>query len=160
MEFIKKNKITVFVIILFIVITIGLYFAYGLFFSNSGKPVYGDRLDGIEEVEISSDLMSKMETSIKENKNVKETSTNVSGRTLNIIITVLDELSINEAKKIGESSYKELSEQQIKYYSIQIFIKKDSEEQNNFPIIGYKQKESTSISWTKDRKVETKNESE
>lgn len=158
MGFIKKHKMTFFVIVLFVILTIGLYYAYNLFFTNGGKPVYGDRLDGIEEVSLSKETISEIEKNTKESKSVKEVSSNVSGRTLNIVITVNDDLSIKDAKKIGEESFKNLSEKQIKYYSIQIFVKKDNEDENNFPIIGYKQKDNTNISWSKDRKVETKNE--
>ena len=153
MKFIKAHKFTVFVIILFIVAVIFLYFMYDLFFSNGGKPEYGNRLDGIEEVEITKDDISKLETEIKKNKNVSEVSADISGRTLNIIITVDNNMSVDDAKKVGQNSYASLGEKKIKYYAIQLFIKKTDEAKNNFPIIGYKQKESTSISWTKNRAV-------
>ena len=158
MKFIKEHKFTVFVIILFIVAVIFLYFMYDLFFTNSGKPEYGNRLDGIEEVEITKDDLSKIETELKKNKNVSNVSSNISGRTLNIIITVDDGLGVDDAKKIGQNSYSSLSEKQIKYYAIQVFIKKKDEAKNNFPIIGFKQKEQTSISWTKNRAVTKKDE--
>lgn len=153
MRFIKEHKFTMFVIILFILVVVLLYFMYNLFFTNGGKPEYGNRLDGIEEVEITKDNFSKMESELKKNKNVSSVNFNISGRTLNIIIIVQNGVSVDDAKKIGSSSYDSLSEKQIKYYAIQIFIKKDDETENNFPIIGYKQKDVKSISWTKNRAV-------
>lgn len=158
MKFVKAHKFTVFVIILFIVAVVFLYFMYDLFFTNGGKPEYGNRLDGIEEVKITEDDFSKIEAELKKNKNVSDVSTNVSGRTLNIIITVDNSLGIDDAKKIAQESYASLSEKQIKYYAIQLFVKKTDESKDNFPIIGYKQKDSTSISWTKNRAVTKKDE--
>ena len=160
MRFIKEHKFTAFVIVLFILAVILFYFMYNLFFTNGGKPEYGNRLDGIEEVEITKDNFSKLESELKKNKSVSNASVNVSGRTLNIIITVDNDLSIDDAKKIGASSYDSLSEKQINYYAIQVFIKKSDESKNNFPIIGYKQKDVKSISWTKNRAVTKPDEKE
>lgn len=158
MRFIKEHKFTVFVIVLFVFVVILLYFMYDLFFTNGGKPEYGNRLDGIEEVEITKDNFSKMEEELKKNKSVSKVSFDVSGRTLNIIITVGNDVSVDDAKKIGAGSYDSLSEKQIKYYAIQLFIKKEDSSKNNFPIIGYKQKEVKDISWTKNRAVTSTDE--
>ena len=70
-----------------------------------------------------------------------------------IVITVDDDMKLDDAKKVGSNSYKVLSDKQIDYYSIQVFIKKNSEKENNFPIIGYKQRGTKDLVWTKDRKV-------
>ena len=153
MRFIKEHKFTVFVIILFIIAVVFLFFMYNLFFSNGGKPEYGNRLDGIEEAEITKEDLSKIESALKENKKVSKVSNNISGRTLNIIITVDNDLSIDDAKKIGEESYSSLNEKQINFYSIQVFIKKEDSSKNNFPIIGYKQKDTNKLSWTKNREM-------
>lgn len=156
MKYVKKHKFTIFVIVIFIVAVIGSFFAFDLFFSNSGKPEYGNRLDGIENAEVTSENISKIKEELKNNDKVKETNVNISGRTLNIIITVDDNLDLSDAKKIGESSYSNLKENQIQFYSIQIFISKKDEEKNNFPIIGYKQRGTTKLVWTKDRSVTKK----
>ena len=156
MKYVKKHKFTIFVIVIFIFAVIGLYFAFNLFFSNSGKPEYGNRLEGIEEAEITSEDISKIKEELKKNEKVKEVKVNTSGRTLNILITVDDNMDLSGAKKIGENSYSNLKENQIQFYSIQIFISKKDEEKNNFPIIGYKQRGTTKLVWTKDRSVTKK----
>lgn len=159
MKFIKEHKITSIVIMIFVVVMVLLFVIWTMFFSNAGNPVYGNRLEGITEVAISSDEESKISSELKKDKSVKDVSTNIAGRTLDIVITVNDDISIADAKKIGTNSYKTLSEKQISYYSIQVFIKKDDEKQNNFPIIGYKQRETKDLVWTKDREVTKQNES-
>ena len=159
MKYIKNHIFTCIVILIFIVLVIVMYVLYNLFFINSSRPEYGNRLDGIELVEIKSDGLKKIESSVKEKKGVKDVSCNITGRTLDIVITVEDNMSLKDAKAIGNDSYKTLDEKQIKYYAIQIFIKKTDEAQNNFPIIGYKQKETTNVVWTKDRSVTKADES-
>lgn len=159
MKYIKNHKFTCVVILIFIALVIVMYVLYNLFFINSSKPEYGNRLEGIEAVEIKNDTLKKVENDIKAKKGVKDVSTNITGRTLDIVVTVEDNMSLKDAKSIGNTSYKSLNEKQIKYYSIQIFVKKLDEAQNNFPIIGYKQKETTNVVWTKDRSVTKSNES-
>ena len=153
MKYIRKHIFTCIVILIFIILVIVTYILYNLFFINSSKPEYGNRLDGIELVEIKDDALNSIEKAVKEKKGVTDVTTNISGRTLDIVITVDNNMSLKDAKAIGNDSYKSLNEKQIKYYSIQIFMKKTDAAQNNFPIIGYKQKETTNVIWTKDRSV-------
>ena len=42
---------------------------------------------------------------------------------------------------------------ELKYYSLQVFLKKDDDKLNNFPIIGYKGPEASELSFTKDRDI-------
>ena len=153
MEFIKKHRFTVFIIGIFIVCVIVTHYLFNLFFINSGKPEYGNRLDGIENVEILQKDLDAMEESIKKNSVVKKVNLNTTGRILDIVITVEDSTSLKDSKKIGQDSFAVLSDRQKEYYSVQVFIKKESEKQNNFPIIGYKQKGTKNLIWTKDRGV-------
>ena len=64
-NFIKNNKVTVVAFIICVIFVI-LVFAIKLtFFPDEGRAIYGDRLDGIEEVEITSkqekNIVSKLE---------------------------------------------------------------------------------------------------
>ena len=99
MRYIKKNKLTVFIIVIFVVLVfIGAYI-YNLFFSSGRKEAYGNRLDGIEEVRISDDTYKQIVKSLKENKTVTDASTDCKGKIVNIIITVTDEETKENAKK-------------------------------------------------------------
>ena len=53
MKYLKKHRFTTLVIIAFTVVVLILAFVWRAFFSNGGNPVYGNRLDGMEKVEIS-----------------------------------------------------------------------------------------------------------
>lgn len=158
MKFIKKNKFTLFVIFFFLILFVLLLQAKNLFFPKSDDANYGDRLDGI--VEVSKDSLSLVIDKLKENENVLEVTTSISGRIVNVIITVNDDLGIKEAKKIAESSKDSFSEEILKDYDIQLFVMKNSETENNFPIIGYKAKKNDHFTWTKDREKVVEEEEE
>ena len=56
-KFLKKNKMTVIVIICCLVLTIILFALKLTFFPNEAKAIYGDRLNGLNETRIkNSDL--------------------------------------------------------------------------------------------------------
>ncbi len=105
-------------------------------FSNNK---YGDRLDGIKDHKISSDTVKDIEDSLKENDKVTDVTYNNEGRILDFIITVSNDMSTEDAKKLGDTILDKISDDDKKYYDIQILI--DTEEENdNYPIAGYKHK--------------------
>ena len=159
MKYIKRNKLTVFIIIIFAIIVIVGGYLYNMLFANGRSGIYGNRLDGIEEVEITDKQYKSIKSKLKENENVVKVTTDLKGKVVNIIITVKDEVSKEVAKNIAATSLKEFDKDQLKYYDIQIFVKKDNEELNDFPIIGYKQNGKDGLTWSKDRQV-TSNETE
>lgn len=153
MKLIKENKFTFFIIIFFLILFILAFQLKALFLPKSGDANYGDRLDGLVEVEKAT--LTNMENKIKENESVKEVTSGTKGRILNVIITVNDEVGLSSAKKIGESVKDNLTEENLANYDIQVFVKKESEAENDFPIIGYKAKNNSTFSWTKDRQKKT-----
>lgn len=105
-------------------------------FSNNK---YGDRLDGIKDHKISSDTVKDIEDSLKENDKVTDVTYNNEGRILDFIITVSNDMSTEDAKKLGDTILDKISDDDKKYYDIQILIDTE-EEDDNYPIAGYKHK--------------------
>ena len=121
----KKRKIIIALLIL-IVMVIGLCIAYDkIFANNSGK--YGNRLEGIEKVNVKP----------KQKKEIKK----------NII---KDDVGLDKAKEIYTKLMEKLTDEQKKYFDIQVFLNKKGKDEN-FPTIGYKHHKKDNVSWTKDR---------
>lgn len=149
MKWIKKNKSTFIVIIIFVVLAILGYKVKEVFFPDQRTAIYGDRLDG--KVVVEQTTYDTVKASLSENEKVKSVTINESGRRINIIITVEDDMSKDDAKKLADKVVEPFSENQIGYYDFQVYVKKESTSENDFPIIGYKHHNSSSFSWTKDR---------
>jgi len=158
MEYIKKNKLTSFVILIFIIVVILASYVYNTFFGSGRSEAYGDRLDGIEAVEITKEQYDNVKEKLMENEKVTKVTTDLQGKIVNIIMTVKDEVNKADAKKIVEGALKVFDKEQLAFYDIQIFVKKDNEELNDFPIIGYKQNGKDGLTWSKDRQVTTNEE--
>ena len=146
MNFVKRNKKLLVVIVVFLV---GLICAVQLknILFPSGGAIYGNRLQGIEDVEID----KKIDKQIKEklSESVSKIDVRLSGRIININMVVNGDVSVSTAKDYAKKSLEVFSEKQLEFYDIQVFISKDVESKE-FPIIGYKHHSKGTISWTKD----------
>ena len=149
-NFIKNNKVTVVAFIICVIFVILVFAVKLTFFPNEGTAIYGDRLDGIEEVEITYKQQEDIIKSLEDKDEVKKVSCDIKGRTLNVLITVNDDVELDPAKALTSSITDNLEEDQTSYYDIQVFISKDNDD-TRFPIIGYKHQNKDGFSWTKDR---------
>ena len=149
-KFLKKNKYTVIVLVIFIVLVFLLAQVVNIFFPSQGKAIYGNRLSGIEKVKISAQKYETIENTLEDEEFVKEAKAELNGRLLNVLVTLKEDASKDNAKSLPNKVLEQLDEDQRKYYDIQVFLQKEKED-NSFPIIGYKHHKKDSFSYTKDR---------
>ena len=131
MNFIKRNKKLLVVITVFLVALVA-----GIQLKNilypSGGAIYGNRLEGIEEVKLAENLDKQIQEKLKD-----------------IVSKV--EVRISSVAKDNSKKILELfAEKQLNYYDIQVFLKKETDA-TDFPIIGYKHQNKDKFTWTKDR---------
>ncbi len=150
-SFVKNNKITVVAFIICVIFVIFVFAIKFTFFPDEAKAIYGDRLDGIEEVEITDDQQDDIVADLEDQDAVEEASCDIEGRILNVLITVGDDVDLTTAKALTTYITDNLEEDQTSYYDIQVFISKDNEDDTSFPIIGYMHEDKDEFSWTKDR---------
>ena len=125
MEYINKHKLTVFIIIVYIIVVAFAYFLYKLFIGNSGLPMYGDRLDGIEKVPITEEQIKQIKDEIeKEDFVLKVTEPYLNGKVLKVIITAADNASLEQSKQLSEKVTNALTQDQLAFYDIEVFLTK------------------------------------
>ncbi len=138
-----KKKIILGIVILFL---LSLIYLILTMLPNSSKSLYGNRLDGIEDVKITDKDLSKIDKKLKEVEGVKEVDSDIKGRLINFNVKVDDgiDLSINDQLEpiITDSFDKE----ELKYYDLQLFIKNKEK-----TIIGYKHKTSDKFVWSNNK---------
>lgn len=153
MNFIKKNKFTIIAILLFMVLVVVGVEVKNLLVPDSGKAAYGDRLDGIENHELTDSVFQTISDKLKENEKILNVSNKVHGKIVNLMITVNADMSVSDAKKIANSTVSMFENDELSFYSLQVYVLKEDESLNNFPIIGYKGTESKTLVFTKDREI-------
>ena len=147
MKFIKKSKNIIIGIIVLIIVVAAVLGIKWLFFGNSNSAIYGNRLEGRDKVKITEDRKNSVKEALTTGKG--SVSVRIQGRIININIVVDGDLSLEEAKAMGQTAVDKFSEEEKNYYDIQVFVQNKDNPQ--FPIIGYKHHANGAIVWTKDR---------
>ena len=149
-KFIKNNKLTVITFIICVIFVIIVFAVKLTFFPDEAKAIYGDRLEGIEKVEITSKEQDNIISKLEEKTEVKKAEIDIKGRILNVIITVNDDVELDASKALTGTITDTLEKDQTSYYDIQVFVKKDNDDAR-YPIIGYKHQDKDAFTWSKDR---------
>ena len=160
MKFIKKHKMAIIAIFVTIIICILTYFTLkSMFIFGNGSDKYGNRLDGIENVEITDERINQLVNKIKADDTIDEASVSIKGRIINITLKSNNEKNtMDKIKEKADNILKEFSDEEIAFYDFQFFIKN---EEANYIMIGYKNKIRENISWESDEIVsEEENEKE
>ncbi len=145
LDFIKDHKKGLFVGLLVILVIAAIIFTVFLLappIMNGSN--YGDRLDGEKKYKISTDVVDKIKTDVAKDDSVKKVTYRKEGRVLNFTIKFEDGVVLDTAKKVANQVIEGLSEKNLEYYDIQIFLDGDGDA---YPIIGYHAKEAEGISW-------------
>jgi hypothetical protein len=154
-RFFKEHRI--FTILMAVVIVCLILVAFTLFqlFGNNGKGKYGSRLDGIEDVPITTEKKDDFRDKLVENGKVKTAGIDVTGRIVYINIYFEQNVDLVEAQGIALKSLEEFSEEELKFYDFQFTLREDSSNNNEgFVIEGAHNKNGNGLIWNNNRKVE------
>ena len=148
--FYKNNRVYVILMIVSIVCILSILIGVIVYFAKqSSQNAYGNRLDGIETIEIKEDRLTEIENVVKESEIVSKVNVNLQGKLIYVVVT-LSEGTPTDAENISVKVMEKLSEEEKAFYDIQfMFTSTSKSEDNVFPIMGYKKSSSTTISWTK-----------
>lgn len=146
-KLIKRHKFLAIlsgVTIVFVVIL--LYFFLSLFISGNNK--YGTRLRDIKEVELSSRDLDKYETEIGKDDSISKVDVRLQGKIIYVNIVFKDSVSVDDAKKIAESTLDKFSDKEKKYYDFGYFLTQESNK-DSYKITGTKHSKKDKISFIK-----------
>lgn len=148
MNFIKKHKSSVVGLLIFIAVLIAFFVLKDTVMFEENQAIYGNRLDGKDKVEVTKDQEAKVKEALADIS--KKISVNSRGKIINIIIYANAETTQEQAKSTGDKILPIFTDEQKKFFDIQILIENESND-DQFPIIGYKHQDRDVISWTNDR---------
>ena len=158
MKFLRKNKYALIALVILVILIVFGMQIRNLLVPDEGKAAYGQRLENIEKHPLEDSLFTEISDKLKEDENVLEVTHHVHGKIINLIITVNDDMSVETAKSLASSTISLFKGDELSFYSLQVYVKKNNQELNNFPIIGYKGAGIEGLSFTKDRDITTEGE--
>lgn len=146
MKWIKSHKTESVIIGISIMMLLFILIFLKIFFFSSGKDAYGDRLDGIENVKISSDKLDKIGVELKKNDSVTKTESHIEGKVINFLVTVKADAEIGAMKQNTEVILDDFSKKEKEFYDIEVYLITEGES-TVYPTIGYKGKSSSTFTW-------------
>lgn len=149
-KYMKDHIIVVIAVLLLLAVICFSFFIKQMFFSNSKNVIYGNRLNGIDEVAVTSSEQKSMIEALEGDSSVSKVKYHLQGKIINVIITVNDDVGADTAKVLTGKVLEFFNEDQKKFYDFQVMVKKENGA-NDFPIIGYKHSNKDGFSFTKDR---------
>lgn len=154
----KENKIVftlLIIAIVAIIVTLLLLFRY--FYFGNGKTVYGDRLKGIENVEITSDKRSEVESKINEDSLVDNSNVMVKGKIIYIKIIFNKKATLEEAKSVAVKSLEYFKDEEKAFYDFNFTLQQNVDaDVEGFLIMGAKNVSGSNLIWNNNNKqIET-----
>ena len=143
----KKLAIAIGISLVLLLIIIA-FFVMLLVGGSSNK--YGNRLDGIEEVEISNDELDTIAIEMKEKEGINDVSIRIQGKIINVILTFNSDIDSKKAEEIATSTLESFSEEQLDFYNVQYFLTRESTGEDDTPYVvtGNKHPSLDEIGWT------------
>lgn len=118
-------------------------------FGGGKNNKYGERLENIETVKIAESKFKEIENKLKEEKNMEKISLRLQGRIIYATIYLEKDGSVNDGKNVSTKVIEQFNEEEKTYYDFQFIVtKKELSEEDVFPIMGYRNSSTTSITWT------------
>ena len=150
---ISRHKVLAVICLVSIVfIIIMLYFFLSIFIGGNNK--YGNRLDGISEVEISSDRINDLEEELGQKDEVSKASVRIQGKIIYIDIVFNNDVSIDKAKEIANGTLTNFEDDEKSFYDFSYLLTQvgsddENDEKNYFIVAGTKHSKADTISYTK-----------
>lgn len=156
-KFLKEHRIftmlMAIVIVCFVLIMTVLINVFGGFGDDSNK--YGNRLEGIENVEISQKKQDDFESNIANNEKVKSVDILIQGKIVYITMMIEPNVVLEEAESIALKSLDEFTEEEKSFYDFNYTLKQlATENSDGFIISGAKNKNGTKLIWNNNTPVE------
>ena len=140
----KKNRKKIIIIALIVVLILVLLFlVYNSLFSSSNSTRY----DGIENYELTKKEISSVKDKLNELDNVKSVDVYINSKIIKIILKLSEDTDLESVKTKANEALSELSEDNLGYYDVEIFVDSLNEESEVYPQIGYKFKTNSEFSW-------------
>ena len=98
-EFYKRNRVYSILMLISLVCIVSILVGVIVYFiGQTSKDKYGNRLDGIENVQIADEEVSKLVKEMEEIKDIKSVKYNLQGRLIYIIMEVANDTALEVSK--------------------------------------------------------------
>ncbi len=148
---ISRHKVLAIICLITIVIIAILSYVFLSVLIN-GNNKYGNRLDGIEEIEISDERISGLEEELEGRDEVSSASVRIQGKIIYINIVFNNDVSLDTAKDIANGTLDSFEDDEESFYDFGFYLTQvgsEDEEGDYFVVTGSKHVGADEISYIK-----------
>lgn len=145
-KFLKKNMTSLIFFMILLVMVLVVILVVSVLMPTTRTSQYGDRLDGIETVEIKNSRIGDLEKKLNAVETVEKVDINIKGKIVNVKLSLSGTGTIDNGKVIATNFLADFSKEEIEFYDIQIFV--TSVGTDGHTVIGYKTPKKATLSWT------------
>ena len=147
-KWIKKNKgLSVVLLLALVFVIVILVIFIELLVGGKGN-VYGNRLDGIDKVNLSSETYDGVKKEVMDTELVEDVNIRLQGKIVYTTIVLKDGITVDKAKEIASNTLDNYSEDELGFYDFSFFLKWNGEEEDTV-ITGNRHHSLDSITWVK-----------
>ena len=150
----KNNKVKTIVIISVVVMVLAVIAIFGyIVYKNIFAGIESKRYEGLEQHVLSKeeidavkeafskvDKLEKIDVYTESNKGEKS-------KIIKIYITLSDDVKFSTMKDTCNASLEKISEENLAFYDVEVFIESKKEDSSEYPQIGYKHRTNEKFSW-------------
>lgn len=138
----KKKATIIGVLLLFLIlIFIFLWGVIAYLIPDTKESVYGDRCEITEDYPIEKGKEDKLKKFLEDYEKMELVDFDVKCNLIDIIIEVDDETSFSDVKSMSKKMLKEFTDDELKYYDIELMVKSNKDDSEDYPRIGTHHKE-------------------
>jgi hypothetical protein len=144
------------IVIVCLLIILGVFISY---FFGTSKSSYGDRLDGISEVEITDDIKNNFIEQMKSDALVKDATIKSIGKVIYVTLSFEDNVTLVEAESKALASLMIFEQSYIDFYDFNYTLIGDkTDSSDGFLIMGAKNVNGSGLVWNNNTEVSTDSE--
>lgn len=145
-KFIKNHYILIIISIILLVFLIFIAIGFKKMYFSSDGDVYGNRLEGINDVLIENETLENVKKELNDNPKVESAKIRIQGKIVYFTIDYKEDASLNEAKEIATKTLVGFTDKQKAFYDFNYFLTQNSVSENeSFPITGSKHPKNTTV---------------
>lgn len=141
----SKSKLIKYGIIAFVVLLIAvlIILIYKNLFANSNQ----DRFVDVDKHKLTKEEISAVKEKFESVKSVDSVDVYIKSKIIRIFVKISDDVTLEKMKEVSNESITCFTEENLKYYDLEVFIDTSNEDSKLYPQIGYKNKLSEEFSW-------------
>ena len=144
LSFLKRNKKKVIVtLVLLIIFGVFVYATYKLFAyltPDTKNSVYGNRCELTEGIEITEERKDMIKETVESYEGMTLSTVDVKCNLVDIIVKVEDEVTLDTVKEMSDKLLTVFTEEELKYYDLELWVDSKAEESEVYPVIGTRHK--------------------